>query len=69
MKGIHNFLQLQGSDERVRSANAAWQGFRRNFSCLGFADEQRTARDAPPGSRATEKNDSDCKVGGCCCPP
>ena len=69
MKGIHDFVQLQGSDERVRSANAAWQGFRHNFSRSGSADEWRAVRDAPLGSRATEKNDSDSKVGGCCCPP
>ena len=69
MKGIHDFVQLQGSDERVRSANTAWQGFQRNFSRPGSTDERRTARDAPPGSRATEKNDSNSKVGGCCCPP
>ena len=69
VKGIHDFVQLQGNDERVRSANATWQGFRRNFSRPGSTDERRTARDDPPDSRAIEKNDSDSKVGGCCCPP
>ena len=32
VEAIHDFLDLQGSDDTVCSANAATQGFRRNFS-------------------------------------
>ena len=53
----------------MRSANAATQGFRRNFSRPGSAEEQRTAGDALRGSRATENNDSESKVGGYWWPP
>ena len=48
----------------MRFANVATQGFCRNFSRLGSAEERRTAGDAPQGSRATENNDSESKVGG-----
>ena len=69
MEGIHDFVELQGSDEIVRSANATTQGFHRNFSRSGSAKERRTAGDAPRGSRARENNDSESKVGGCWWPP
>ena len=64
MEGIHDFVELQGSDKTLRSTNAATQGFCRNFSRPGFAKERRTAGDAPRGSTATENNDSESKVGG-----
>ena len=32
VEAIHDFVDLQGSDDTVRSANAATQGFQRNFS-------------------------------------
>ena len=69
MEGIHDFVELQGSDETVRSANAATQGFRRNFSRLGSAEERRTVGDATRGSTATENNDSESKVDGSWWPP
>ena len=69
MEGIHDFVELQGSDEIVRSANAATQGFRRNFSRPGSVKERRTAGDAPQGSTATENNDSESKVDSSWWPP
>ena len=32
VEAIHDFVELQGSDDTVRSTNAATQGFRHNFS-------------------------------------
>ena len=69
MEGIHDFVELQGSDKTVPSANATTQVFRRNFTRSGSAEERRTAGDAPRGSRATENNDSESKVGGSWWPP
>ena len=64
MEGIHDFVELQGSDETLHSSNAATQGFRSNFSCPGSTEERRIADNAPQGSRAIENNDSESKVGG-----
>ena len=65
MEGIDEFVELQGSDKTVRSANAATQGFRRNFSHPGCAEVWRSEGDASRGSGATENNDSDSKVTDC----
>ena len=65
MEGIHDFVELLGSNETVCFENVATEGFRRNFSRPSSAKERRTVGDAPRGSRATENNDSESKVGGC----
>ena len=48
----------------MRSANAATQGFRRNFLRPSCAEVRRSEGNAPRGSGATENNDSDNKVAG-----
>ena len=58
-------MELQVSDDTVRSANAATQGFRCNFSRPGSAKQCRTEGDAPRCSGATENNDDNRKVAGC----
>ena len=47
MEGINDFVELQGSDEIVRFANTAMQGFRCNFSCPG-CDEVRGSEGKAP---------------------
>ena len=64
MEGILDFVEVQGNDKTLRSANVATQGFRRNFSRPGSAEERRTAGDAPQGSTRTGNNDSESKVDG-----
>ena len=67
MKGIHDFLELQGCVETMQAAKAATSRFCCDYCRLGSADVRRTEGEAPPASPAKEKKDYDNMVAGFRC--
>ena len=68
MEGIHDFVELQGCAEIVRTAKAATSRFRCDYYRPGSADVRGTEGKAPPGFPVKEKKDYDSMVVGFQCP-